>query len=707
MTKLIIAATAISAFLFSSTSFGQELEEIIVTSQKREQLQQDVPASIAVLDEETFDIRQIDSIGEIALILPGFEYARAPGDSPGVTFRGIGTQAGNVAFDNSIGMFVDGAFLGNVHMYSHTLFDVQRVELIKGTQSTLLGKNTSLGGISIINNKPGDDFGGNAEIGIEAENGGWFADGAVDIPANDQLKFRLAGRYSDLDGWVNNVTTGNEVPEDRDAGVRVSALWEPNDKFDALVTYQYSDFKRVGLANQITSPGLSALGLGVGPALGESEFDDTKASFSSDPRLEDGDDLTQLKLHMVTGTLNYDLGDATLTSVSNYSTFDHTNNLDFDFDNKDFSSFARTEDYWQVMQELRLASNGGEQFDYLLGFFFFHSDWDMFHDWVWGIPDFPPGAGPLTGQLFNGSYTNTLVQDTTAYSVYGQLNWYVNDRFRANFGLRYTHEKKEVSFGRTNRAPFTLWNSFIQAPFPFQELEDVTDNLVSASVSFQYDVTDDAMVYVAAARGGKAGGYGEYNSIPFDPALGAGNPQRDAFVDDERANSYEIGLKSMLLNDRMQLDVAVFHIDVWGLQQLLFTGEFVSSNDRARSTGVDGTLAWQMTDAFRLTVSGAYSDAEDKKTKLRLAQSPRVSLLVNADWEHQIYETWNLGLGGTVRYRSSKFNQLGEGLPEESLTTLALTARLTSDSSNWYANIVADNRSGPQKLDSSLSEIFT
>ncbi|NNL99401.1 MAG: TonB-dependent receptor, partial [Gammaproteobacteria bacterium] len=437
-------------------------------------------------------------------------------------------------------------------------------------------------------------------------------------------------------------------------------------------------------------PGLSALGLGAGPPLGEANFDDTKASFSSDPRLDSGDDLTQLELHMVTGTLNYDFGATTLTSVTNYATSDHTNNLDFDFDNKDANVFARTENYWQVSEELRLASNGGEKFDYLVGLFFFHSEWDLVQDNVWGIPDFPPAPGP-TGQIFNGSYTNTFVQDTTAYSAFGQVNWYVTDRFRANVGLRFTHEKKEVSFGRTNRAPFTIWNSVVQAPFPFQQLNDVTDDLVSGSVSLQYDLTDDAMVYVAASRGGKAGGYGEFNSIALDPVLGTGNPQRDAFIDDERANTYEIGVKSNLLDGRMQFDLTAFHIDVWGLQQLVFTGEFASSNDRASSTGIEGLLIWQMTDAFRLTASGTYADAEDKDNKQDLAQSPRVSAAVSANWERVVFGDWTLGLGGTVKHRSSKFNQLGEGLPEESYTTLALTARIDSDVSPWFANIVADN----------------
>lgn len=700
MNNLLRAVAGTSMAIICGTGVAQVSstpEEIVVTAQKREESLQDVPISISVFSEESFNKRQVDSIGEIATIIPSFEFARPPSDSPGVTFRGIGTQAGNVAFDNSIGMFLDGAFLGNVRLYGHTLFDVQRVELIKGTQSTLLGKNTTLGGISIVNNKPGKEFDGNVEFGLEVENGGYFGKGAVNLPVDDTLALRVAGLYSDLDGWVNNVTTGSEVPADRDTGIRLSALWEPTSRLDALVSYQYTDNKRLGTANQITRPGLSALGLGTDVDgqpldLGESDFDDTKASFGTDPRLVDGEDLTQLKAHMTTGTLNYEFGKATLTSVTSYATFDHTNYSDFDFDNKDANIFARTEDYWQVSQELRLASNGGERFDYLAGLFFFHSDWDMVQDNVFGIPDFPPVPDPNSGQIFNGSYTNTFVQDTTAYSVFGQISYNVTDRLRANLGLRYTHEEKEVSFGRTNRPPLTLWNTVIQAPFAFQELDDVTDDLISGSISLQYDLTPDMMVYTAAARGGKSGGYGEFNSLALDPDLGEGNPQRDAFIDDERANSYEVGMKTNFLNGRMQLDVAAFHIDVFGLQQLLFTGQFISSNDRASSTGIDGLLTWQLTDSFRVSVAGAFARAEDKDRNERLAQSPRISAAFNADWESEpVFGDWNLAIGGTLKHRSSKFNQLGEDLRDDSFTTLALTARLTSDLSPWFANIVAEN----------------
>lgn len=686
----VIGASAIAPNALAQS--GQVvLDNIVVTAQKREQSLQDVPVAIDVVTAETFQTRQIDAIGEIAAMMPGFEFARAPSDSPGVTFRGIGTQAGNVAFDNSIGMFVDGAFLGNVRLYGQTLFDIERMELIKGTQSTLLGKNTSLGAVSVVNRRPGEDFEGYVQAGLELENGGGFGQGAINIPLSDKMAMRIAGRYSDLDGWITNVTTGNEVPADRDLGLRTSLSYQANDKLDVLVSYQYTGNRRHGTANQMTAPGLSALGLGAGPDLGESDFDDTKASFSSDPRLKDGEDYTNLKAHMAIGTINYDFGNLVLTSVTSGAWFDFTNNLDFDFDNKDATVLARSEDYSQYSQELRLASPTGETVEYLMGAYFFHSSWDMVQDNDYGIPDFPPDA--TAGQLFNGAFTNTFRQKTDAYSAFGQVTYNVTDVLRFNVGARFTHERKKVWMGRTNRAPFTLWNTVIQAPFPYQQLNTVKDDLFSGSVSVQYDVNPDTMLYASASRGGKSGGYGEFNTIPLDPVLGTGNPNVDGRVGNERANSYEIGMKSALADNRVRLNVALFYTDVFGLQQLLFSpaGLFVSSNDRARSKGIDGALSWQVSENFRLDLAGAYADAKELDTGFRLGQSPKFSGSARAQWDQPIGEDLLLSLSSTVQYRSSKYNQPTEGLKTGDFTTLAVSARLSSESSRWHVSVIGEN----------------
>lgn len=697
MKNFWLAATALSSIIgtaaVAQTAQGAtESEEIIVTAQKRAQNLQDVPISIDVTSGAALAVRQTDNITKLATVVPGFEFARAPSDSPGVTFRGIGTAAGNVAFDNSIGMFVDGAFMGNVRLYNQPIFDAQRVELIKGTQSTLLGKNTSLGGVSVVNTQPGDSFEGRAEIGGEVQNGGFLGDAAVTIPVSDKVSLRVAGRYTYDRGWLLNETTDQRVPTDTNWGLRGILKFTPDDQLTVLISYQHTDQKRVGSANQITDLGLAGLGLGTGPSVGPVTYGSgVKQSFSSSPELSGGDDYYRTRIDMPIGTITYDMGGVELTSITSAAWFENISNSDFDFNNKDFNLFLRSETYNQFSQELRLASTGDSKLNWIVGGFFFTSKWNMLQRNVWGIPDFPPGA-PIEGQLFNGSYTNDFRQKTDALSAFGSLAWEATDKLAVNIGLRYTNERKRVDFGRTAVAPFTLWNTVINAPFAFQRLNPVTDDLLAGNLSVQYKASDDLMLYAAASRGGKAGGYGEFQTVPFDPVVGGGNPNVDARIGNERANSYEAGFKATLFNNSLTLNAAAFWIDVFGLQQLQFTaaGLFVSSNDRARSRGVEGNWSWKLVDGLVWSGGVTWADAAQLNPNFRLSQSPRFSGATRLDWRLKVKDDVALTLGGQLKHRSSKFNQLGEGLFTPSFTTIALNARVDGPD-NFFLNISGEN----------------
>jgi len=215
---------------------------------------------------------------------------------------------------------------------------------------------------------------------------------------------------------------------------------------------------------------------------------------------------------------------------------------------------------------------------------------------------------------------------------------------------------------------------------------------VAGNASIQYRVSDDVMLYAAASRGGKAGGYGEFQTVPFDPVVGGGNPNVDARIDNERANSYEIGFKGDLLDSSLTLNLTGFWIDVFGLQQLQFTadGLFVSSNDRARSRGVEATWSWRLIDGLTWSGGVTWADAAQLNPTLRLTQSPRFSGATRLDWQQQISSDMTLTLGGQVKHRSGKFNQLGEGLFTPRFTTLNLNARLERND-GFFLNIAGEN----------------
>src|SRR5210317_545668 len=507
---------------------AQTLEEITVTAQKREESIQDIPLTVNAITAESLEEFAINDLFEVASLVPGMVFSRAPDDGLALTLRGLGTPARTQSFDQSVALFLDGMFLGKGRMYSSAFFDVERVEVIKGTQSTLLGKNTSLGAVSITSQKPGDEFGGNLQVGTEFENGGWSADGGVDIPVTDNLAVRLAGHYLDVDGWVENTLTGEDVPADEETGIRATVLFTPSDDLDVTLSYQYSDSERKGNGFQYIDNG----GYFTPEALaiyGEAKLDDTKTAIC--PECPGGESYHDTEVDLAGMTINYDIGELTLTSVTSYASYDLQFFDDFDFGNAfdettyvifDPGSvnlystyFERNEDYDQFSQELRLASNTGDTIEYMAGLFYFDSEWQSSEAQYFSTPNFPP-VGP-TGQIFNGPFTNNFDQDTETWSVFGQMTMHFSDRWRGTLGLRYTDEQKDVKFQRLQGEPATVWNSVINPPFNDPDLE-FDDDFVNGNLNVQFDASDDIMVYAAYGLGSKTGGYAESAEV------GSGDP---------------------------------------------------------------------------------------------------------------------------------------------------------------------------------------
>ena len=197
---LTVLAGAISPVAIGQTAdaqaqAGPALEVIEITSQKRVQTLQEVPATVTAVSGALLDEYGIDDLFEMADLVPGMVFSRAPDDGLALTLRGLGTPARTQSFDQSVALFQDGMFVGKGRMYSAAFFDVERIEVIKGTQSTLLGKNTSLGAISVISKKPSDVFEGNIKVAREFVNDGWTVDGGLDMPLADNFSVRIAGHY--------------------------------------------------------------------------------------------------------------------------------------------------------------------------------------------------------------------------------------------------------------------------------------------------------------------------------------------------------------------------------------------------------------------------------------------------------------------------------------------------------------------------------
>ena len=681
-----------------------------MTALKRSQSLQDVPVSISVVSQKQIQERGITTLSDLPTLVPGFEFVRAPAQTVGLTFRGIGPQAGNFSFDSSIGMFVDGVFLGNNRLFNQTLFDVQRAEFIKGSQSALLGKNSTVGALSIVDNTPTFKFGGRVEAGAEVQDGGYYFDGALNVPMSDTVAVRVSGRYAYDSGYIRNIATGHKGPETTDWGLRGQLKYDNHAGFDALLSYQHTLNKQIGVATQCVAPGLLfpgvpgapfAPGTSINALCGDGVENNVMAAYSSDPRTHNGDDAYRTRADIGSATLNYDLGPVTLTSITAGVRSRTFNVADFDFDVKDDSLWVRDEHYRQFSQEVRLASNDTKApFQYILGAYYLKSRWTLIETRIWGIPDFPPFAVPGLppgGQLFNGSWVDDFRQSDETLSAFGQVTYKPTDKFTISLAGRYSHDRKLVDFGRTpDLTNLTLWNTIIQAPFQFQRLDPAVDNLLSGSVSLQYEFSRHTMLYASASRSGKAGGYGEFAGVPADPTLPTvggllqGNPNRDARVKPERANAYEIGLKTNLFGNLLTVNTALFWTDIFNLQQLTFTGQFIVTNDRVRDVG--GEVNFELHPMRNLAFSGqlTYAKVRDIVKHQDSVNAPRFSGSGQVEYTIPFDDELGLKLRAGVRHRSSKYNQLGEAEPDDEFTTLNFGARLESER-GWFANVSVEN----------------
>ena len=689
---------------------SSKLEVIEITSQKRTQTLQEVPATVSAISGSAIDEYGIDDLFEIATFVPGMVFSRAPDDGLALTLRGLGTPARTQSFDQSVALFQDGMFVGKGRMYSAAFFDVERIEVIKGTQSTLLGKNTSLGAISVISKKPSDDFEANVKASTEIENGGWGLDAALNIPITDDLSVRVAGHYVEQNGWVENLATGRDVPEDEDLGLRVTAQYTPSDTLTITGMYQHSTSERIGNGYQYVDNG-NYFTPEVLDIIGEAELDDKKVALCDDCPNEESYHDTDVD--SFTLTIEKQLGDLVLTSVTSTASYDIQFYDDFDFGNAfDEITYAETgevnyystyfkrgENYDQFSQELRLASENRDDFDYMLGLFYFSSDWDSLEEQFYNTPNFVVIDG--IGQIFNGSFGNDFKQKTQTYSAFAQTDVYLSDKLTLSAGLRYTDESKDVEFDRIQGPLATLWNTVVNPPF--ESDLDFDDSFLNGNISLKYELSRNTVLYSSYGVGSKTGGYAESVEVTSgDPSLHVS--EGGAKVDSEEAHTYELGSKMVLLDRRMNLNTALFYTKIYDFQETSFvvtdaSAAFLTQNVDVESKGFELDGRFQLTDDWQLSGAVTYADSVHDDGS-ELAQAPKWTGNIGYVYHTEFGDdSWLLKSTGFIRYRDEMVSQINETYPSDSLTTLDFTLGLSPVDETWNVMLVAQNVTNARSAD--------
>ena len=698
-----LAATPANAQSETGNEDQGGIAEIVVTAQKRSESVQDIPVTVTALSGDTLAESGAKDLFQAVTLVPGVVFSRAADDGLALTFRGLGTQARPQAFEQSVALFTDGVFMGKGRLYSVSFFDVERMEFIKGTQSTLLGKNASIGAISIVSKQPGDVFAAEGRASYEFLDGGYSLDAAADLPLGDSAALRIATHYNDFDGWVKNTFTGRDVPNLKDLGLRATLRMEPTDTLRLTASYQYADNKLIGANAQFVGDMPEGYDNGI--------LDDELRSFT--PLTDSGDTEHQTKSHIASLKAELDIGDHTLISQTAYVRYKLGFIDDFDFTPDNTINFVRDEKYDQFTQELRFQSPQGGQLEYMTGLYYMDSDWESLEGQLWGVP------GIEDDQFFNGPFYNDFQQDSKAYSAFASGTFHFTDALRLAGGLRWTREEKDAVYERYADDPVTFWNTIANPQFDPTPLSH-NSNFIDGNVSLQYDVTPDVMLYASYGHGSKSGGFVETNTVAVPPeALVDGKVpaelvESQSRIKDEFTTSYEAGVKSTLLDRRLLLNVALFWTDIKDFQDTVFTGGplgFITFNGPAESRGVEVEFTYQPVPALQFDGGVTYADATnvlqpiDPDTlapavdgdgnpifeEYRRSQAPKWVANVGARYTAELTDTLDLGLTAALRHRSSMFNQRQEQFKAPALTTIDLGASISAADDTWGIEVLAKN----------------
>lgn len=363
------AATASSEADMRASSV---LEEVIVTAQKRTQNLQDVPTSITAVSGDMIRSEGIYQLEELSSRIPNVFLSEATSASDHFVVRGISSGV-NLGFEQAVGQVVDGIFYGRSRFGRAVFLDVERVEMLRGPQGAIIGKNTSAGAINITTKSPTREFEAWVSGGYEFEaEDGYTMEGAVSGPLANDLFARVALRYDDRDGYLKNVADGSEPQSREDFTGRLKLLWEPTDAFDATFAYQHGDFDRAGRNQELSVCGPDILAIFDANNI----TDDCKLDYKAN-RLDVRNGVNTPETHTtefdtVGVTLNWHWANHTLTSLTGYAQYDWHDKFDTDFTALELLGVDVTDDYEQFSQELRLTSASGGRFDYIVGGFFQH-----------------------------------------------------------------------------------------------------------------------------------------------------------------------------------------------------------------------------------------------------------------------------------------------------------------------------------------------
>ena len=568
--SLPICLACLAGPAFSQSGEGV-LEEITVTAQKREQRLVDVPISMSVVDGGSLKNFRITDLNALDRWIPNMWINESPGNAT-VYIRGIGTTPGNLAFDQSVVLFVDGVYGGRARQFMAPFLDVERVEVLRGPQGAVVGTNSSAGAILVSTARPTEQFEGRIGAGYEFEFGSYDVSGHFSGPFSDNVQGRLAFRYEDVGGFLTNAVTGRDEPESENLLIRASLAAQPADSIDINAKLEYAEFDTAGSPFQRVAP----------PA---NPFDHEKEAQAFSQPDSDENESTNLTL-----TMDFDAGEHTVTSITAYSAYEFTKRINPAQIDSNTWLAAFFEDYSQFSQELRLVSPSGHKLDYIVGIYYHTSDVDPLRavsDYV-----FPTTRGP-----FVGTHQVLFRRESDMLSAFGNLTLNIDDHWTVVGELRYTKEDKDARQDRgflAGNGPPTWGAQTI--------VGSRSDSNTDPGLKIQWRPNTSTMLYASYAEGSKSGGWqGNSRNLAMDTWT----------IEGETAASWEIGIRSEFADGRGRIMATYYNTEYEDLQVSVWNGTSFSTRNAAKATssGVEVDGAFAFNDMWQVQGGLAYLDS--------------------------------------------------------------------------------------------------
>ncbi|MEO1035418.1 MAG: TonB-dependent receptor [Pseudomonadota bacterium] len=633
--RLPVAALVVLSFdpcrpVFAQASPNFQLEEIIVTAQRREQSLQDVSVAISAFTGDALQERVIEDVADLQFAVPNLI-----ANARQVSIRGVGNNSGASTSEAGLGYHSNGVYINTPAFVSGEYFDLERIEVLRGPQGTLYGRNTTAGVLNILTKKPDDDLGGY----IQAQVGNFSAQrlqGAINLPLSGNVKQRFAGFSNRRDGYTDNLFTGNDIDNRDTFGIRSSTAFEFSERFsaDLVVEYLQEDSNRSretkGTCTKDPTTGCSALSAGF-------ETPDTSTSIyqllntlifggqlippgdyfanainPADFRTVNVDQEPTFELEQLIASLefNYSFGDYTFTSLTGYVDTDSDTFADFDRFATDVQlavpvtfradgrNLITTRDIVagrrnllkaeQFTQEFRLASNYDGGFDFLVGLFYFDDETASQTLITHSVQALAAQTLGLPAEFDAFDVLSDPVT-TESLALFGEGYFRLTDDTTLTVGLRLTDDEKSIV---TRQLFLNLTD-----PTPISAEQDWQE--LTGKITLEHFLSDDSLVFGTFSRGYKAGG------------VNAGATNEGAEFDPEYINVFEVGTKNTLLGGRLVANVGAFYYDYEDLQaaQVTETATLTTNTD-AEVYGLEGEFFFAVNDALQIDLVLALLETE-------------------------------------------------------------------------------------------------